>query len=692
MHHTIKTEPNHGYSPPPIRQFLIKEELIDNSYSLSIPENTVEQEVIDEWLSEIYSGMVKNDSFREPIRSLMSETAQMEENFSTGNGYMQYQTQGNLVTPSFNGWYPTQVPELTTKQEFISENLQLTTREEDVQEDNVVEEMYRTIETDPNHEYSLPPLRQTLIKEELIDNSYLFSIPENTVKQNRIDKTLESETCDEICNNEFFRTPLRSFMFDTAQPEEHILTGNVYMQYQNQSNLVTPSCNAFFPTQVSGLTIKQDSISENLQLASREEDAQRDNLVMEMYRTIKTDPNHEHSPSPLLQSLIKKEVIDDSYSFTIPENTVKQGAFDKRLEQKICNGMVKNGYQTQSNPALPSFIGLLSTQIPGMPIKKETNSENRQVALPEKHNEDDNIVGEWDASTELDHLPNSGNSDSEEATVSQEAFTGSTRKSFTQWSSEWDNLIMNEFFNCIRTKRLGFKIIAEAFLKKHEVGISLNTVILCFKRVFKKRLRDPNVPEKEKMKMQKATKSWKMTKRYQEEVLNNRRPIGRIFNTKATSVRTTQWSKSWDKIIMDEFMKIAMNESLDVFSVNKFCEKFKDEHNLATPVSRLVKNFEQAFNERLKDVNVELDSKLKMLLKHKTKVPLELTKQQGRFGTITDNNNEAFSQFLPNTAFVVGFMPLDVSSWSPYTFWLSTRNYLNTVKLYKKFSTSPATV
>ncbi|PIC49150.1 hypothetical protein B9Z55_007849 [Caenorhabditis nigoni] len=58
-----------------------------------------------------------------------------------------------------------------------------------------------------------------------------------------------------------------------------------------------------------------------------------------------------------------------------------------------------------------------------------------------------------------------------------------------------------------------------------------------------------------------------------------------------------QWSNSWNKIIMDEFMKIAMDESLDVFSVNKFCEKFKDEHNLTIAVLRCLRGVgEQAEN------------------------------------------------------------------------------------------------
>ncbi|PIC17896.1 hypothetical protein B9Z55_023975 [Caenorhabditis nigoni] len=626
MDHTIKTEPNHGNSPPPIQQFLIKEKLIEDSYSWSVPENT--SEVDDEWLSEIYCGMVKNDSFRDPIRSLTFETAQ-------------------------------------------TENLQLKTREEDVQEDNVVEEMYRTIESDPNHEYSLPPLRQTLIKEELIDNSYSFPIRENTVKRNRINETVASETCDEMSNNEFFRTPLRSFMSNTAHPEEHLSTGNAYMQLLSQNNLVTASFNAFFPTQVPEQTIKREPISENLQLTTREENSQRDNLIMirlillemifkaqtiqslyvymskkqkimgqeikyELHRTIKTDANPEFFPPPLRQSLTKEELIDDSYSLSIRENTVEQGAIDKRLESKIISDTAQNedhflpgnAYMqllSENNLAIPSFNGLFPTQISELTTKKESTSEKRH----EKNNEDDFVVEEWDASSELDQLSTSDNSDFEEATLSQKSLTGSTRRSFTQWHEEWDNLIMNEFFQCRRKTKgvLGFKNIAEAFLKKHNVGLCFNAVIMHFKRVFKKRLRDPNVPEEEKTRMQKATKSWKMTKRYQEELLNKRRSIERIFNTTTTSVTTTQWSNSWNEIIMDEFMKIAMDESLEVFSVNKFCEKFKDDHQLAIPISRLVKNFKEAFNGRLNDVHVELESKLKMLLKFKTKVPLELTNQ-----------------------------------------------------------------
>ncbi|CAO4385168.1 unnamed protein product [Caenorhabditis nigoni] len=642
MDHTIKTEPNHGNSPPPIQQFLIKEKLIDDSYSWSVPENT--SEVDDEWLSEIYCGMVKNDSFRDPIRSLTSETAQ-------------------------------------------TENLQLKTREEDVQDGNVVEEMYRTIESDPNHEYSLPPLRQTLIKEELIDNSYSFPIRENTVKQNRINETVASETCDEMSNNEFFRTPLRSFMSNTAHPEEHLSTGNAYMQLLSQNNLVTASFNAFFPTQVPEQTIKREPISENLQLTTREENAQRDNLIMELHRTIKTDANPEFFPPPLRQSLTKEELIDDSYSLSIRENTVEQGAIDKRLESKIISDTAQyedhflpgNAYMqllSQNNLAIPSFNGLFPTQISELTTKKESTSEKRH----EKNNEDDFVVEEWDASSELDQLSTSDNSDFEEATLSQKSLTGSTRRSFTQWHEEWDNLIMNEFFQCRRKTKgvLGFKNIAEAFLKKHNVGLCFNAVIMHFKRVFKKRLRDPNVPEEEKTRMQKATKSWKMTKRYQEELLNKRRPIERIFNTTTTSVTTTQWSKSWNEIIMKEFMKIAMDEPLEVFSVNKFCEKFKDDHQLAIPISRLVKNFKEAFNGRLNDVHVELESKLKMLLKFKTKVPLELTNQHCQFGDVTDSNNEMLAQFLPNT--------------NKTHYSVSPVRLENTINLSLNFSTSPATM
>ncbi|CAO4385167.1 unnamed protein product [Caenorhabditis nigoni] len=482
--------------------------------------------------------------------------------------------------------------------------------------------MYHTIKTEPNNEYSPPPIRQFLIKEELIDNSHSLSIPKNTVEQEAIDKRLESEIRNGSVKEESIREPLR-----------------------------------FFPTQVPEITIKQEPISENLQLRTREED----HVVKKMYQTVEIDSNHEYSLPPLRQSLIKEELIDDSYSFSIPERTV--------------NRMVKSKYQTQSNLTIPSFHGLLPTQTPELTIKQESTSEKWQVAQPEENGDDDNIVEEWDASTELDQFPTSENIDSEEDTVPQKASNDSTRESFTQWSPEWDSLIMDEFFECIkRTNRPGFKNIAEAFLKKH-----------------KKRLRDPNVPEEEKTRMLKATKSWKMTKRYQEDTLYNRRPNERIRNTTKTPVGTIQWSNSWNKIIMDEFMKLAMDGSLDVFSVNKFCGKFKDEHDLATAVSRLVMNFKQAFNNRLNDVHVELESKLKMLLKYKTKVPLELTKQfaslgniqytntgsilsylpntcpsmpQGQFGSNTISNNEAIYQNLPNTNFVFGFIPVDLSSLS----------------------------
>ncbi|PIC17895.1 hypothetical protein B9Z55_023974 [Caenorhabditis nigoni] len=464
--------------------------------------------------------------------------------------------------------------------------------------------MYHTIKTEPNNEYSPPPIRQFLIKEELIDNSYSLSIPKNTVEQEAIDKRLESEIRNESVKEESIREPLRSLMSETARTEEHFSPENVHIHYQTQNNLVMSSFDRFFPTQVPEITIKQEPISENLQLRTREED----HVVKKMYQTVEIDSNHEYSLPPLRQSLIKEELIDDSYSFSITERTV--------------NRMVKSKYQTQSNLTIPSFNGLLPTQTTELTIKQESTSEKWQRAQPEENGDDDNIVEEWDASTELDQFPTSENIDSEEATVPQKASNDSTRESFTQWSPEWDSLIMDEFFECIkRTNRPGFKNIAEAFLKKHKVGICLHTAVVCFKRVFQKRLRDPNVPEEEKTRMLKATKSWKMTKRYQEE-----RPNERIRNTTKTSVGTIQWSNSWNKIIMDEFMKLAMDGSLDVFSVSKFCGKFKDEHDLAIAVSRLVMNFKQAFNDRLNDVHVELESKLKMLLKYKTKVPLELTK------------------------------------------------------------------
>ncbi|CAP32878.2 Protein CBG14301 [Caenorhabditis briggsae] len=548
MHCAIKTEPSDVDVPSPIQQFLVKQESTD---SFSIPENRVKQEPNDDTLeSKISDRMAKNESFQEPIQSLVYKTAQPEEHISTRNVCMQYQTLSNMVMPPFNGFFPTQVSEQTIKQESISEHLQLTEDERDAQEDNVRMDMYRNFETNPNYQYSQPPIMKLGIEKVLVDDSYSFSIPENTVKQEAIDKRLESKVCEEMVENESFREPLRSFMSDTARNEDHFLPGNAYMQLQSQNNLANPSFNKLFPTQIPELTTKIQSTSE------------------------------------------------------------------KRHE---------------------------------------------------KNNEDDNVVEEWDASTELDELPTSDNINSKEATVSHKAFTGSTREHFLQWSSDCDNLLMDEFLKCIReTKQFDLNHIAEEFLKNHKVDVSLNTVKTCFKQVFLKRLTDPNVPEEEKIEMQRATKRMNMTKKFEEAASNNKPPSRRISNRSVGY----EWSNSWDEKIMDEFMKLVMNGSSQLFSVNKFCAKFKAEHNLAIPVSRLKKNFNTLFDERLKDVNVELEIKLKMLLEYKMKVPLELTEQFASLGNILYSNTGSITSYLPSTSpsmlQELGFIPMDVSSSSQH--------------------------
>ncbi|UMM41233.1 hypothetical protein L5515_017582 [Caenorhabditis briggsae] len=506
--------------------------------------------------------MAKNESFQEPIQSLVYKTAQPEEHISTRNVCMQYQTLSNMVMPPFNGFFPIQVSEQTIKQESISEHLQLTEDERDAQEDNVRMDMYRNFETNPNYQYSQPPIMKLGIKKVLVDDSYSFSIPENTVKQEAIDKRLESKVCEEMVENESFREPLRSFMSDSAQNEDHFLPGNAYMQLQSQNNLANPSFNGLFPT-----------------------------------------------------------------------------------------------------------------QIPELATKIQSTSEKRH----EKNNEDDNVVEEWDASTELDELPTSDNINSKEATVSHKAFTGSTREHFLQWSSECDNLLMDEFLKCIReTKQFDLNHIAEEFLKNHKVDVSLNTVKTCFKQVFLKRLTDPNVPEEEKIEMQRATKRMNMTKKFEEAqelgfipmdvssssqhkvVAHNAFMTNATSTTSKTANRSTiqrnvktsesyEWNNSWDTKMINEFMKLATDGSSKSFCLKKFCEKFKTEHNLAITISRLVRTFKHIFDECLRDATVELESKLKMLLKYKIKVPLELTEKFASLGNILYTNTGSVQSYVPIT-------------------------------------------
>ncbi|CAO4385166.1 unnamed protein product [Caenorhabditis nigoni] len=520
MQRAIKTEPNDEDVPARIEKFLVKQESTD---SFSIHANRVKQAPNNDTLeSNISDRMVKNESFQEPIQSLVSQTSQPEGHISTVNDCMQYQTLSNMVMPPFNGFFETQTPEKTIKQESISEHLQITEDERDAQEDNARMDMYRNFETNPNDEHSQPPIMKFGIKEELVDDSY--SNPENTMKQDEIDKRLESKTCEGMVKNESFRGPLRSFMDDIAQNEDHFLPGNAYMQLLSQNNL-----------------------------------------------------------------------------------------------------------------AIPSFNGLFPTQIPELTTKKESTSEKRHA----KNNEGDNVVEKWDASTELDQLPTSDYINPKEATVSQKAFTGSTQERFLQWSSECDNLLMDDFLKCFReTKQFDLNHIAEEFLKNHKVDVSLNTVKKCLKQMLLKRLTDPNVSEEEKKDMQKAAKHMNMTKTFREDASNNKPPSQRISNSSVGY----DWSNSWDEKIMDEFMKRVMHGSSQSFHVNKFCAKFKAEHNLAIEDSRLKSNFNQLFDARLKDANVKLETKLKMLLEYKRKVPLELTEHQE-----------------------LGFIPMDLSSLNQHT-------------------------
>ncbi|UMM41235.1 hypothetical protein L5515_017583 [Caenorhabditis briggsae] len=251
----------------------------------------------------------------------------------------------------------------------------------------------------------------------------------------------------------------------------------------------------------------------------------------------------------------------------------------------------------------------------------------------------------------------------------------------SQWSNEWDKLVMQEFFNYMKKpikSKFSVSKLSYSFLKKHPANVGWTTVGRRFKQLYYERLRDPEVSESEKIEMVTANKNWRVPKKIQKQLqrkafvnfdkdnkfvdswqmLENTVETNSMQNnTKFTTcVRnwgslSSIWNQDWDERVMEEFVNLAKGKREGSFSITRFIENFKSKHNMSTTKKTIKQRFKAKFAADLNDEKIELETKLSMLLLYKKTVHPELREQFKSLGHVLYTEKGAIHSILPASHF-----------------------------------------